>query len=519
MAAVNLEPRFGLRSSRQALLVIHGIGEQNPYETLDSFARGVFTYLAHAKGLNAKLCPIQIAHEDWTQVGIRIGLFVPGRVLPLCPVDGEPVPPGDEPDAYVDIFEYYWAPDTEDKLSVSDTLKWVLKTDFTPLRYFADNLQEMMGARGMKLHSALWSAATIYFRELLRIFFLYPLLGLGAGLLLWWLYKGHNWGTALNTLGTALLPYLGWKPSVVLFSYAVFLLMAYFGLQSLIEFHLQPGKSIQKQAETIWLVFDILLAAISLGLGLFLDFRSRSSVLSEVWKIIARNENWQPLAGAAIAALVSYVLTAYVADVAVYVNTDPKSKNYATHNAILDGSTTALKLLLRCGRYDRVTLAGHSLGSAIAYDTINELLDECNASPGPAGDRPDPPLSLAQLRTLKGMVTFGSPLDKIYYFFRTEVKRDQAIRAQILAMLHSFRTSHSGRDYGEFAFNYKFGQLDGVEPLVWVNAWARMDPVSADLKFYHPDDQREFHYLVPVLAHLSYWSDPNFYEYFATWLL
>ncbi len=34
-----------LRSRSTALLVIHGIGEQNPYETLDAFTRGIFSFL------------------------------------------------------------------------------------------------------------------------------------------------------------------------------------------------------------------------------------------------------------------------------------------------------------------------------------------------------------------------------------------------------------------------------------------------------------------------------------------
>ena len=81
---------FGLQAKRQALLIIHGIGEQNPYETLDSFARGVFRYLHDKEGMNAKLCPVEIAHKDWTQVGMRIGVFEEGRGLPKCPDDDAP---------------------------------------------------------------------------------------------------------------------------------------------------------------------------------------------------------------------------------------------------------------------------------------------------------------------------------------------------------------------------------------------------------------------------------------------
>lgn len=482
------------------MLVIHGIGQQNPYETLDSFARGVFTHLTESRRCGARLSPIRVAHKDWTQVGMRIDIL-PQELEPL---------------AYVDIFEYYWAPETEDKLSAVQTVKWVLFTDLTPLKYFADNLQEMIGARGMSGASASWRALKLYGREVLRVVLLYLTLGLGMFWLLGWLAKPPSWSSALTTLETALGPHIGWKQGFILFFYALSLLMAWFGLQALAELREYPGKAIETLGDYIWLVCDFALAAFFLGVGLAIDFGSRSFPVWHLLQIIARHGNWEPLAGAALAWIVSYALTAYVADVAVYTNMDAKSKNYAARNAILSGSTAALKYLLTSKDYDRVILAGHSLGSVIAYDTINELLAQYKAAPASGADQPEPMLNLAELQKIRGLVTFGSPLDKIYYFFREHVKRDQAIRAQILSMLHSLRKRRSGRDYGEFSFQYDFDQLDGLE---WLNAWARMDPVSARLKFYRVDDQRKFCYCMPVLAHLSYWGDPDFYDYFCEKLL
>ena len=524
MAAPVIEaPPPRLRSARQALLIIHGIGEQDPYETLDSFARGVFTHLTRSRGLNAKLCPIEIAHEDWVQVGMRIGFFAPHRSAPPCPEKDAPPDrpqnPSDQPAAYVDLFEYYWAPLTEDKLNAVDTLKWVLQTDFTPLKYFADNLQEMIGAYGMKMRHALREVLAIYGRELARVFFLYSALAVGVLMLLAWIAKPHDWGAALANLTAAFKPYLRFEHAVILLCYAAFLLMAWFGLQSLFEIHRQSGTSIEQTAERVWFALDAIVAAAFLALALWLDLRPGNHALAHAVAIIRQKQIWEPLGGAAIAGIVSYALTAYVADVAVYVNTDAKSEDYAAHSAILKGSTAALKMLLASGSYDRVILAGHSLGSVIAYDTINGLLAERNAQPGQPWDTPVPYLSLDQLQKLKGLVTFGSPLDKVFYFFRQHVKRDQAIRAQILSMLYSFRRAPSGRTYGQFEYNYAFRQLDGDDPLVWLNAWASMDPVSGELKFYLPDDQREFPYALPVLAHLSYWGDPNFYEYFCGRLL
>jgi hypothetical protein len=341
-------------------------------------------------------------------------------------------------------------------------------------------------------------------------------LAVGAGLLLNWISEPHAWGAALKSFAANLLPYFTLTHSAILLFYFLFALMAWFGWQALAELRQHPGSPIEWEADRLWFICDVLVGLLFFGVALAIDLRTRSLVIENALKIIGEKHLWQPLVGAAVAAAVYYALTAYVADVAVYVNADAKSKNYAARNAILTESTAALKGLLACGSYDRVILAGHSLGSVIAYDTINELLSEYNAAPGIGDDHPDPMLTLNQLQTLKGLVTFGSPLDKIYYFFRQHVKRDQAIRAQILSMLYSFRKIQSGRDYGEFKFNYSFSQLDELE---WLNAWAPRDPVSGKLKFYNVNDRREFHYRVPVLAHLSYWGDPNFYEYFCGKLL
>jgi hypothetical protein len=105
-AIVNPPPGFPLRSHRIAMLVIHGIGEQNPYETLDSFARGVFQFLRQTWHLDSALSSAMVALKDWTQVGMRITVN-PGQ--------------GPEREGRVDIFEYYWAPETEDKLTFGRT--------------------------------------------------------------------------------------------------------------------------------------------------------------------------------------------------------------------------------------------------------------------------------------------------------------------------------------------------------------------------------------------------------------
>ena len=139
--------------------------------------------------------------------------------------------------------------------------------------------------------------------------------------------------------------------------------------------------------------------------------------------------------------LLRRVLVGYLGDIAVYVTADAKAASYAARTAILDQSTTALARLLRddrCG-FDQVIVAGHSLGSVIAYDTINELLSRVWAAGDQLGRGVEPAVERDDLTRLHGLVTFGSPLDKIYYLFREHVGSDQAVRAQILSFLHSYR--------------------------------------------------------------------------------
>jgi hypothetical protein len=61
--------------------------------------------------------------------------------------------------------------------------------------------------------------------------------------------------------------------------------------------------------------------------------------------------------------------------------------------------------------YDQVVIAGHSQGSVIAYDTLNELLDRARSS-----NATSHPINPSDLDKLRGLVTFGCPLNKIFNF-------------------------------------------------------------------------------------------------------
>ena len=123
-----------LAKARTAILVVHGIGEQNPYETLDQFGRNLMRYLSFEGGINdLQIEAARYDHNDSTEARIRLKTQAFG--------------PGPNTEGLIDIYEYYWAPQTEDKISYRETLAWLIKTTLTPIRLFNENLREMTTGR------------------------------------------------------------------------------------------------------------------------------------------------------------------------------------------------------------------------------------------------------------------------------------------------------------------------------------------------------------------------------------
>ncbi len=79
--------------------------------------------------------------------------------------------------------------------------------------------------------------------------------------------------------------------------------------------------------------------------------------------------------------------------------------------------------------YDQIIVAGHSLGSVIAYDALNRVIQETNARR----------VEKKEASKIIGLVTLGSPLDKLAFFFQVRTDEDKRVQRQILAHLHKFR--------------------------------------------------------------------------------
>ena len=321
---------------RTAFLIVHGIGEQSPFETMDAFVKGFFKVLKqnNNKEISIKHCVKPRTKNDKIEwIENFISLVKEDR--PECPID---------------FYEYYWAHHMEDKITFAETVDWLIKTSDGARKFYHENLKIVE-----KYESNNDNAFDYKRREFKKQWYLKHVRRS-------WDFKNYWYLKYLS----GFLRVLTWLPSVVILR--ISLKVPYMG--SIIEI-LRPI------------------------IGWF----------------------------------VNEYFVKYIGDVAIYTTTDVKSKHYAIRRAILDESVETVKNLINNERYKNIIVAGHSLGSVIAYDILNRVNHEVNVGA----------IDKRLRKKLYGFVTFGSPLDKTAFFFREQIPKEQYIRKQILAHFHSFK--------------------------------------------------------------------------------
>lgn len=367
-----------MQEKGSAVIIIHGIGQQSPFETLDSFCRGIINHFgAEIKSTEHKLAPFpNNKGEKYIDSFIRIH---------FTKKIGEA--------AFIDVYEYYWANLTERQITTSEIGEWISTT--------------LKGAKNAfkntpELNTIVANQKKEYWYKLTDL-----------------LYKG-------------------------MFLYRLFRFLNF----------LIPK----------WL----------LGVKRWIEKQS------------------------------DYVLIGYVGDIAIYTGMDVKSKNFSVRSSILSGSVTLLKNIISNPIYNKVIVAGHSLGSVIAYDTLNKIQVETSLKDELKSDA----------NKISGLLTFGSPLDKIYFFFNERNSKDCYIRGQITENLHAFRIEN--RQSWPTAINNPVTLIIDNN-ITWYNLYHSNDPVSGRLDFYKVEEniKCEFgnKYDKWGIAHVGYWEHSGLYAY------
>ncbi len=197
----------------------------------------------------------------------------------------------------------------------------------------------------------------------------------------------------------------------------------------------------------------------------------------------------------AVALLARALIIQFAGDVAIYVSSHRVNRFRQTREEI---QAAALKVA-RCvyewiepgesaPHYDRVIIAGHSLGSVIAYDALDAMLREDELDAG----------ALDVARRTSMFVTFGSPLDKTAFLFRNQRDEASDVREALAAAVQPLI-----RDYA-------------FRPRRWINLWSPNDWVGSSLAYYNDTngsgDGKRIENLIdpeattPLLAHNEHWD-------------
>ena len=185
----------------------------------------------------------------------------------------------------------------------------------------------------------------------------------------------------------------------------------------------------------------------------------------------------------AVSVLVDKAVKEFAGDLVRYLDLDPRSEHYETRQIIINGALDELRALTKGNRYNQIIIAGHSLGSVIAYDALNRLIQDTNAKR----------MSEKEAEKIIGLVTFGSPLDKIALFFREHVKEGKEIQRQILANMHGFKTREYSLVEGEPEIDIGTPMNFNLPETRWLNFYHTRDLVSGRLDLYNLEKQRLHH--------------------------
>lgn len=620
-------------SPLQAILVIHGIGQQPPFQPLDSFVNGLRATLQRASK-NVTTTHLMFGRAEVFDHSVRIEAAESG---------------GGPPTVRLDVYEFYWAPLTQRKASFAEIVRWLVATGFTPLRRLAFNLPLLIrraehrarrarehgqprpassgatsGAMSLRerlspprvLRQA--KAATVgsqifwfcleFLHEIWRLVYV-SLAAVGlAGLAATLVGRASALSKQLPpALGSALPDLMTW-PGVTTTAFALVAALAALALGWSIPEQIRDRARLQKvQPLVLPEVIQAARRAFTSGAGsrFFSRIRAgagagvrslRNAVAARLrWQAEIRARRWflifsilgfllatlivgwvclpaPPCVGPvcpsrivhdllaqlvtrdmvvvvvllAIAFVLKRVFVDYLGDVALYTTADENSAFFATRAAILTEATRRIRFLLRDPQYQSVAVVGHSLGSVIGYDAINWLRTEAQLPRGggmqaplnglsklamklppqdataaaelisqiesaAAGGRAavTAPVSPAELARLTTFITFGSPLNKVLYFFRTKIKVYETVRGHIVQKLHGFRQLPDMIMRDPTILDETEPVADGLR---WVNVYSPMDPVSARLVFYSGVEEHSRWFVAWGKCHVSYWHDPKFYR-------
>jgi hypothetical protein len=548
----------------RAIWITHGMGQQVPFETIDSLARGV---LSVAKS----------AVVDQRMRSVKVGDQILQRVE--LDIDGTEQDANGQPKEHYELhlYECYWAPKTEGVAKLSDTVTFLwdgaLRGLLNSRHFFKRAMFGRMESFRIPWRASIWISITvlvllalimingvivaaavaraklaplanldIHWEQLAAIAssMIAVVLSFGTVLFLAELSKPKklhdalrlfisilSWIALIVTIASilataglmALTTRTAWTPNLLkllpreqLQGFATLVIFCGVALVSVamiwravLRSSAKPLRESRFLPILIALSFLLTLAAVAgplwiwkFGKPLFSDLLPNAAFLSNsvwVWPFLI-----------ALSAQIREIMVQYVGDVAIYVTPNKLDRFDEVRSEIKEAAHTVASAVYNACvpnsnkfLYEKIAIVGHSLGSVIAYDTLNRLMLEDWLSNN----------HLGIANRTKCMVTFGSPLNKTAFFFTIQGKDNLHIREQLAATVQPIIQSY--RKFRKFK---------------WINVFSRNDIISGPLEFYDLPGMQKLDPLpyvavhnivdkdasVPLVAHVDYWHNETVWK-------
>lgn len=505
------EPAPGAPPGPIAILVCHGMGQQVPFETLDCVAKTIVDS-THAQHPTANVRLVHSEHDE----------RMPRAELKFTLA-------GTTREVTVHLYEAYWAPVTEGQVRLIDAVRFLIGAGWHGIGF---------SLRGSFQRRMFGHEASMPLKSGTSLVLLFALLSIAAVI-------GLAFAAFLLAAGEIARAFLPGIPNLPLLSaiacelrlYAV----AIFPIAAIIL--VTMIKPIRRGVEARPALCKVLqpilngLALLALGVTVaaFVDLlRELPGIIASAGDLASpygRGEtaNSGKATAHAILGVVVWLigvaglfkirsfLIQYVGDVAVYVSSHTVSRFSEIRNKIQGICLEVAAFIYGAKRadgsgnlYDHVIVVGHSLGSVVAYDALNGIINramiEGTSKEGGEGNGE----RLDVVRRTPLFLTFGSPLDKTAFIFRSQLK-DAIFREALAEAVQPLIQSYAYR------------------PTRWINIFSPADWISGSLEFYddpvatsQSEEKRELraepervqnrpdrNAFLPLAAHTGYWNHPG----------
>ena len=453
----------GSSARKVAVFVAHGMGQQVPFETMDTVAAGLKAIAERKNGPLAAPVRAQTC---------RIGEEKLQRIeMDLTDEQGRPLE--------VHIYEGYWAPITEGQVTIRDVMSFLLRGGINGMRNASNNFSRWMfggpvdfgkrprtGRRLMLALGVVFSLVVVNF--IITVMFADRLAGRISA------PSGGGTAVADETFTGLTTLIAGW---VGLSLIAVGWLL-----------HVHKNKK-QSTGALVFFLKLWLVCTIALGVIALAALAGVPGVDKLGLPVFNRHAVWVWIALLAVSWGIRGIMIQFPGDVAAYISTHTLDRFQDIRTKIKDSVGKVAKAIYASDEYEGVVWVGHSLGSVVVYDALNALIMDDELAQRPAR-------AVARTRLL---VTFGSPLDKIAFIFASQWVRATETREALAASFQPLIL-----DYERF------------RGIPWVNIWSPADIISGSLDFYDDPAKmngRGVRNLVdgrastPLLAHVEYWDN------------